>query len=81
MLNNMNLLGTQRETVLMSVSAGDDHAGISQEAVWWEATPGLPFCPLPLHLCDFENLSEFGAPGILTSQDCFDGARAQRSDN
>lgn len=81
MSNNMDLLGTQGETILMSVSAADDHAGISQEVVWWEVTLGLPFCPLPLHLCGFENLRVFSAPGILASQYCFDGARVLRSDN
>lgn len=59
MLNNLNVLGSADECLLMSLSAGNDHAGVSEEAVRWEATPDLPVRPLPLHLCGFENLSEF----------------------
>lgn len=64
MLNNLNVLGSPGESLLLFVSTGDDHAGIPEEAVWWEATPDLPVHPLPFHLCGFENLSEFSAPGI-----------------
>lgn len=67
MLNNLNALGSEGESLSMSVSAGDDYARISEKEVWWEATPDLPLCPLPLHLCGSENLSEFSAPGILAS--------------
>lgn len=67
MLNNLNVLGSESGSLLPSVSAGDDHAGVSEEAVWWGAAPDLPLCPLPLHHCRLENLSEFSAPGILAS--------------
>jgi hypothetical protein len=40
----------------MSVSADDDHTGISQEVVWWEATPDLPFSLLHHQTFDPENL-------------------------
>lgn len=60
MLNSLNMLSSEGES-LVSASAGDDHARIPEEAVWWEATPDLPLHPLPVHLCGFENLSEFHA--------------------
>ena len=67
MLNNLNVLCSEGESLLISVSAGDDNARISEEEVWWEETPDLPLCPLPLHLCGFENLSEFSDSGIFNS--------------
>lgn len=66
-MNHLEVLGSEGESLLMSVSAGDDYARISEEEVWWKATPDLPLCPLPLHLCGFENLREFNAPGIFDS--------------
>lgn len=63
----MNVLGSEGESLLMSVSAGDDYARISEEEVWWEATTDISLCPLPLHICGFENLSKFSAPGIFGS--------------
>lgn len=81
MLNNLNVLGSPGESLLLFVSTGDDHAGIPEEAVWWEATPDLPVRPLPFHLCGFENLSEFSAPGIVASPGCFDGTTVPRSEN
>lgn len=61
MLNDLNVRDPEGESLLMSVSEGDDHARICEEAVWWEATPYLPLHSLPVHLCGFENLSEFNA--------------------
>lgn len=61
MSDHLNVWDPEDESLLVSVSAGDDHAGIPEEAVWWEAAPGLPLHPLPVHLCGFENLSEFNA--------------------
>ena len=45
----------------MSVSAGVDHARVSQEALRWEETADLPFCPLPLHHGGPSNFREFSA--------------------
>lgn len=61
MSDHLSVWDPEDEPLLVSVSAGDNHAGIPEEAVRWEAAPGLPLHPLPVHLCGSENLSEFSA--------------------
>lgn len=56
MSDHLSVWDPEDEPLLVSVSAGDDHAGIPEEAA-----PGLPLHPLPVHLCGSENLSEFSA--------------------
>lgn len=57
MSDHLSVWDPEDEPLLVSVSAGDDHAGIPEEAVRWEAAPGLPLHPLPVHLCDTNKIS------------------------
>lgn len=57
---------------MTSLSAGDDHARIPQEAVWWAETSDQPLGLLPLHHGGHPNLREFSAPCYISCQTLLD---------